>query len=344
MQAVSFLYLSQEDVIAAGGLDMDGTLATVEETFRLWGLGDYVQPTKPAIRWGPPITENTRGRVIAMPAYVGGDIDMVGIKWIPSMPMNPVKYGIPRACALIIINDPYTGIPTAVMDGTVISAMRTGAASGVAAKYLARRDARTLGLVGAGVQNRTQLMAISRTVPALKDVRVFDVRPEKAQAFCEEMAGQVGPTLQAVGSAREAIEGADVFVTATVSSEAYVNPDWVKEGALHVEISSWDTHPSTLVIYDKIVVDDWKTIKHGAKHVSARAVVEGVIPESRIYGELGEIVAGGKPGRETGEEKILFNPIGLPVNDVSEATRIFRAAKEKGIGRMLPLWEKPAWV
>ncbi len=344
MQRVEFIYLSQEDVIAAGGLDMDGTLITVEETFRLWGRGDYVQPTKPAIRWGPPITENTRGRVIAMPAYIGGDVDMVGIKWIPSMPQNPEKHGLPRACALIIINDPYTGVPMAVMDGTVISAMRTGAASGVAAKYLAGQDSSVLGLVGAGVQNRTQLMAITRAVPTLREVRVFDVRPEKARAFCQEMGGRAGIDLRPAGSAREAIEGADVFVTATVSSDAYVEAGWIKEGALHVEISSWDTHPSTLVAYDKIVVDDWKTIRHGAKHVSARAVVEGVIPESRIYGELGEIVAGGKPGRQSQQERILFNPIGLPVNDVSEATRIYRSARKKGIGRPLPLWEKPIWV
>ena len=344
MAAVSFLYLSQEDVIAAGGLDMDGTLATVEKTFRLWGQGDYVQPTKPAIRWGPPITENTRGRVIAMPAYVGGDVDTVGIKWIPSMPMNPVKLGLPRACAVIIINDPYSGIPLAIMDGTVISAMRTGAASGVAAKYLARPGTATLGLVGAGVQNRTQLMALTRTLPNLEEVRVFDVRSDKAEAFCQEMSKQVKPRLRAVESAREAIEGADVFVTATVSSDAYVQAEWIREGALHIEISSWDTSPGVLVIYDKIVVDDWKTIKHGAKHVSARAVLEGVIPESRICAELGEIVAGRKPGREAASERILFNPIGLPVNDISEATRIFRNAKQKGIGRELPLWNNPIWV
>jgi ornithine cyclodeaminase len=344
MPVVNFLYLSQEDVIAAGGLDMDGTLATVEETFRLWGEGDFVQPIKPAIRWGPPITENTRGRIIAMPAYVGGDVDMAGIKWIPSMPMNPERHGLPRASALIIINDPYTGLPLAVMDGTVISAMRTGAATGIAAKYLARPDSAVLGLVGAGVQNRTQLMALTRTLPRLAEVRVFDVKPEKTRAFCEEMAGQVRPVLLAAGSAREAIQGADVFVTATVSSDAYVEAGWVKAGAFHSEISSWDTQPGTLTVYDKIVVDDWKAIQHGGKHISARAVKEGVIPESRIHAELGEIVVGRKPGRETEKERILFNPIGLPVHDVGEATRIYRAAKEKGIGRVLPLWEKPIWV
>lgn len=344
MTAVNFLYLSQEDVVAAGGLDMDGTLATVEKTFRLWGEGDYVQPSKPALRWGPPITENTRGRVIAMPAYIGGDVDMLGIKWIPSMPMNPQNHGLPRAMAVIIINDPYTGAPLAIMDGTVISAMRTGAATGVAAKYLARPGSEVLGLVGAGVQNRTQLMAISRTLPNLREVRVFDINADKAKAFCDEMASQVRPALRPVRSHQEAIAGADAFVTATVSSDAYVRPEWIKEGAFHAEISSWDTDPSVLPVYDKIFVDDWKTIKNGAKHVSARAVVNGIIPESNVRGELGEIVARKKAGRENDKEKILFNPIGLPVNDVSEANRIYRSALAKGIGRTLPLWEKPTWV
>jgi ornithine cyclodeaminase len=327
MKSVEFLYLSQEDVIAAGGLDMDGTLAAVEEAFRLWGQGDVVQPLKSTIRWGPPPTENTRGRIIAMAAHVGGGVDTAGVKWIPSMPGNPRVHGLPRACALIILSDPHTGLPLAVMDGTVISAMRTGAATGVAAKYLARKESAILGLVGAGVQNRTQLLALCRILPRLVDVRVFDLNPERAQAFCTEMQKQVRPPLRVTESARAAIEGADAFVTATVSGEAYVEADWIKVGAFHSEISSWDTHPATLTVYDKIVVDDWGSIRHGGKHVSTRAIAAGVIPESRMYAELGDIVAGKTQGRQTEEERILFNPIGMPINDVSEATRIYRAAK-----------------
>lgn len=344
MRSVEFLYLSQEDVIAAGGLDMDGTLATVEEAFRLWGMGDVVQPTKSTIRWGPPPTENSRGRIIAMAAYVGGDVDTAGMKWIPSMPENPGKHGLPRACALIILSDPHTGLPLAVMDGTVISAMRTGAATGVAAKYLARQNSSVLALVGAGVQNRTQLLALCRTLPRLTEVRVFDLQRERARVFCAEMQDRVRPPLRVTGSAREAIEGADAFITATVSGEAYVEADWIRAGAFHGEISSWDTHLATLSVYDKIVVDDWGSIRHGGKHVSIRAIAAGVIPESRVYAELGNIVAGRKPGRQMEEERILFNPIGMPINDVSEATRIYRAAKTKRIGRVLPLWERPIWV
>lgn len=344
MKSVEFLYLSQEDVIAAGGLDMDGTLATVEEAFRLWGLGDVVQPTKSTIRWGPPLTENTRGRIIAMAAHVGGGVDMAGMKWIPSMPGNPREHGLPRACALIILSDPHTGLPLAVMDGTVISAMRTGAATGVAAKYLARRASTILGLVGAGVQNRTQLLALCRALPRLAEVRIYDLDPERSRAFCCEMQAQVRPPIRAVETARAVIEEADVFVTATVSGEAYVEADWVKVGAFHSEISSWDTHLATLAVYDKIVVDDWGSIRHGGKHASIRAITAGVIPEGRMHAELGDIVAGKKPGREAEGERILFNPIGMPINDVSEATRIYRTAKAKGIGQVLPLWKTPIWA
>ena len=344
MKPVEFLYLSQEDVVAAGGLDMDGTLATVEEAFRLWALGDVVQPTKSTIRWGPPPTENTRGRIIAMAAYVGGGVDTAGVKWIPSMPGNPREHGLPRACALIILSDPHTGLPLAVMDGTVISAMRTGAATGVAAKYLARKDSAILGLVGAGVQNRTQLLALCQALPRLTEVRIFDLNPERARAFCVEMQKQVRPPLRVMEGARAAIEGADAFVTATVSGEAYVEADWIKVGAFHSEISSWDTHLATLAVYDKIVVDEWGSIRNGGKHVSIRAIAASVIPESRMHAELGDIVAGKKSGRQKADERILFNPIGMPINDVSEATRIYRAAKAKGIGRVLPLWETPIWV
>ena len=115
-----------------------------------------------------------------MAAHVGGEVGTAGVKWIPSMPENPQKRGLPRACAIIILSDPHTGLPLAVMDCTVISAMRTGAAMGVAAKYLARKHSAVLGLVGAGVQNRTQLLAMSRVLPQLTEVRVFDLRPERA--------------------------------------------------------------------------------------------------------------------------------------------------------------------
>ncbi|NOY44266.1 MAG: ornithine cyclodeaminase [Deltaproteobacteria bacterium] len=343
-KTVDFLYLSQEDVIAAGGLDMQGTLEAVETGFRHHGLGEYVQPMKPVLRWGDAASEETTGRIMAMPAYLGGDINVAGIKWIPSKPANPAKYGMPRASAVIVLNDTETGYPIAIMDGTVVSAMRTGAATGVGAKYLARPDSEVIGLIGAGVQSRTQLMALHAVLPNVKEARVYDINRAKAEAFAQEMSEKLKLRVVAVDSHKAALAEADAFVTATIGTTAYVTPEMVKPGAFHSEISFWDTQLETLKIYDKIVVDDWKQVSHHKVDVAYRAVKAGVIPESKIYGELGEVVAGKKPGRERPDERILFNPIGMGINDVAEAYRVFRNAVKLGIGQRLPLWKNPVWA
>lgn len=341
---LEFLYLSQEDVLAAGGLEMAGTLEAVEEAFMLHGRGEVVQPLKVVLRWGPPETEETIGRIMAMPSYLGGELRVAGIKWIPSKPENPKRFGLPRASALIILNDPETGLPLAVMDGTVISAMRTGAATGVAAKYLARPDSEIIGLVGAGVQGRTQLMALRQMLKGVREARIYDLDREKATRFAREMGERLSLHIKPVTSPKEAIVGADAFVTATVGTVPYVEETWIEEGVFHAEISFWDTKPEMLRDYDKIVVDDWSQVRHHGVDVSFRAVTAGIISATAIYGELGEIVCGKKPGRQTDKERILFNPIGMSINDIAEAYRVYRSAVERGIGQRLKLWESPLWV
>src|SRR6478752_2059001 len=129
----SFLYLSQEDVIAAGGLDMAAVVDVIERAFRVKADGQVVMPPKVMITWSDePGTEELHGRIMAMPAYVGGDFDVAGLKWIPSVPGNPARNGLPRANALVLLSARETGLPLAVMDGTVVSAMRTGADTGLA--------------------------------------------------------------------------------------------------------------------------------------------------------------------------------------------------------------------
>jgi len=132
---VKFLYLQQEDVIACGALDIAEVIQAVEKVYALHEQGQCIEPEAPLISWDGPHGR----RILAHPAWVGGDVDVAGIKWIPSNPENPRKRGMPRASAIIILNDPETGYPLAVMDGTVISAARTGAATGVGAKYLMAR-------------------------------------------------------------------------------------------------------------------------------------------------------------------------------------------------------------
>lgn len=354
-----FLYLSQEDCVAAGGTDMGGAIKAVERSFFLHGKGDFIMPEKPVIRWGGPETEETIGRIMSMPAWLGGDqykeelakrdllgpVNTAGIKFIPSRPWNPQRYGLPRASALIIILDPETLIPSCVMDGAVASAMRTGAAAGVGAKYLTNPDSKVFGLVGASVQGRTQLMGMKKGVPSLKLCKVYDINRKTAEKFAIEMSDCSQMKIEVTDSAEAALREADVISTATIASTSYVKPEWYKEGVFHVESSFWDTPAEALRVMDLIVVDDWNQVKHHGMDVSWRAVRDGIIEESRITGNLGEIVIGKKRGRSNKKQRILFNPIGLAIHDLSEAFRVFQNAKEMGIGAKITLYEDPdAWL
>jgi N-[(2S)-2-amino-2-carboxyethyl]-L-glutamate dehydrogenase len=353
-EKVEFLYLQQEDCVLAGGMDMKGTLAAVERSFYLHGKNDYIQPGKPVIRWGDETTEETTGRIMSMPSFLGGNdyaeelkkktglgpINTSGIKFIPSKPSNPAKYNLPRANAVIIIVDNETLMPACIMDGTLVSAMRTGAASGVAAKYLANKDSLVMGLVGASIQGITQTLGIKEGTSSIKECKVFDINPKMSENFVKKMEKfNTGLEFKIVNSAKEAVENSDIVSTATIANEAYVKPQWYKKGMLHCEISFWDTPPYALSNIDFIVVDDWYQVKHHGVDVSYRAVKEGIIDESKIRGNLGEIIVGTKAGRKNSKEKIFFNPIGLGIHDLSEAHRVFMNAKQKGIGRKLSLWD-----
>ena len=349
----SLLYLSQEDCVKAGGAKMSETLKATERSFFLHGEGDFIQPGKPVIRWGDASTEETIGRIMSMPSYLGGKkfsdelalrgllgpVDTSGIKFIPSRPENP-KRGLPRATAIIIILDPETFIPICVMDGAIASAMRTGAASGVAAKYLANPDSKYFGLVGASVQGMTQAAAIKVAVPSLETLKIFDINKNASIAFADRMSERLQMEIVPVDTAREAFVEMDVISTATMAREPYVNKDWYKPGAFHAEISFWDTPPDALTVFDRIFVDDWDQVKHHGVDVSWRAVKEGFIPEENISGELGEVVSGKKQGRQSETDRILFNPIGMGIHDLSEAYRVYQEAKANGVGTTLTYFEK----
>jgi N-[(2S)-2-amino-2-carboxyethyl]-L-glutamate dehydrogenase len=323
---------------------MEGTLEAIQKSFELHGRNEVIQPYKPVIRWGGPETEETRGRIMTMPSYLGGNLDVAGMKWIPSMPENPKKIGQPRASAVIILSDPHNGFPLAIMDGTIVSAMRTGAATGIAAKYLANPDSRTVGIIGAGVQARTQLKAVTSAFKnQIEQIKVFDLNEEKTNQFAKEMQVELNVSVITASSAEEAIRDSDIVITATMSTFPYVKGEWLKEGAFHSEISFWDTDPQELVHYDKVVVDDFEQVKHHGVDVSYRAVRDGILSEEEVI-NLGEIIVGKRNGRENPKQKILFNPIGMSIHDVSEAYRVYKNAKEKGIGIDLALWENPHWL
>ncbi|MCZ7574755.1 MAG: ornithine cyclodeaminase family protein [Ardenticatenaceae bacterium] len=340
MRSVNFLFLSQEDVIASGGLDMAAYIQCVEQSFSLHDKDEAMEPDPPMLMFG-----GQAGRRVTMhPAYVGGDVNTVGLKWTPANPDNPRTINMPRATAIDIINDPITGHPLAIMDGTIISAMRTGGVTAVGFKYLGRQDASVVGLLGAGVLARTQLMGLKEVMPNLKDVKVFDLLQDKARAWADEMCTRLNVPVRAVGSAQECVEDSDAVVGCTTVSanKRYVKAEWFKEGIFYSNISDNDATFEAILSCDKVVVD-------GPRQFTIPVVMglmakEGLIGMDRIHGTIGEIINGKKPGRENDREKIFYSCLGLGVHDIINARRIYEEARRQGRGVPLQLWQEPYWA
>ena len=341
------LWLSQSDVIAAGGLDMAATVGDVEEVFRLYALGEYALPRKVSLEWAweeTPTGEQSN-HLNLMSGYVGGQVNAAGFKAIASFPRNPFKWNLPRASALIILHDTQVGLPMAVMDGTLISAMRTGAVSGVGAKYLAREDATRVGLIGAGVQCRTQLMALKVTRPGIQQATVFDIRRDRAETFAAEMGGRLGLDIRVAESAEEVSRLAEVLVTATTNvTRPIVHHGWLMPGSYYAHVSGYECEYDLIRHADKVLVDDWDLVKARMYSTVALMWRDGEFADGDLYAEFGEVVAGQKPGRENDREVIVFSPIGLALHDVAVANRVYQTARSRGLGQRVTLWDSPMWM
>jgi 2,3-diaminopropionate biosynthesis protein SbnB len=333
MDDIEFLYLTQADVRATG-VDMPMVMEAVEDSFRLHHQGQTNLPHKIVLDMG----ERERGRGNAMPAFVGGEYDTFGIKWIAGFPKNPIHHGLPRATGFFILNDSETGVPLAIMDCTLLSAMRTGAVTGVGAKYLARPDSESVAIIGAGVQARTQLESLKVALPGLKEARAFDIRREAAERYAEEMSERLSMNVQAADSAEAAVRDADIVVTVTVADEPIVKDAWMKPGSYFAAVGSYQEEEFAVVQNsDKVVVDGLEHVLHRETPVIALMVARGMIEEQDIV-ELGAIVCGEAPGRETPDERIFFSPIGMGTEDVCVCYRVHQAAVEKGVGSHLGLF------
>lgn len=329
------LYLSGEDIIQMGGLDMRAALEDVEETFRLIYEKDCIIPWKTAMGFGKTISEeSTKGRINAMPGYIGGKYNMAGIKWIGSNPGN-IENGLPRASATIILNDVDTKMPICFMNGADISALRTGASSGVAAKYLAKEKAETILLVGAGYQNQMQLEAIYAAKPSIKNFYVVDINLQAAKAFCELMGEKLNITISPLTAYSQCAHIPDITVNATSAPVPVMDIAAAHPGNMHVCVGGLD-HPDLYKKADKIVCDSWQQVRHRPVCYMAQDALSGTFDESKIYAEeLGEIISGAKKGRESDEEFCYYKPVGMGVLDLAIAARLYRKAQQEGVGKIL---------
>jgi alanine dehydrogenase len=273
------------------------------------------------------------GDLRTMPAYLEG-MDATGVKIVNVHANNPDK-GLPTVMAIMVLNSPQTGAPMALLGGTYLTSMRTGAAGVVAAKYLARKDSKVVGIVGAGVQGRTQLMGLSRHF-SIETVKVADLDLARCRNFEEECRTFLDCNYLCATDVKDVCD-CDILVTATPSRSPLVKTGWISEGthinAIGADAKGKQELESDILLRAKVVVDDISQASHsGEVNVS---LAKGVISLGDIYAQIGEIVAGKKPGRENDREITVFDSTGLAIQDVSTAQKVYCKAVEKSKGTKL---------
>ncbi len=335
------LYLSRKNVAEAGGESPALYAEVIERTLALHAEGKFVQPLKPYLR---VLNENGEpghiaDRIIAMPSYVGGGFGISGLKWIGSKHDNPAKRGMERASGLIVLNDPSTNYPIAVLEASLISSMRTAAVTVVGAKRLAREGFSDAAFIGCGLIAQRQAQSLIECCPSLSRVYLYDVSDESARRMAAWLQSSYPHVAVKVESSAEAaVRSGEVVVTCTVTDRPYIPFEWLQRGAFVSNVSIMDLHKDVFLKADKVVVDDWEQ-SNREKKVLNQLVLEGRFSRDRLHAELGEIVAGRKPGRESPDETIVLNPMGMAIEDIACAFRLYELARDKGIGLRLPLYE-----
>ena len=320
--------LTEDDVRTV--LTMADTVEVVEEAFRQYALGSVQVPLRIGVKI--PVHNGFHG---VMQAYVGGDSDSLAVKTGSMYRENPAKNNLPGIILYVLLYDPTNGTLLALMGGNHLTAMRTAGVCGVASKYLARQDAEVLGLFGAGVEGRTQILAIHEVRP-LKKVKVFDPVPGKATALAEEMAATTGIEISAVGDPKETVANCDIVSATTSSPTPVFEGKWLKDGTHVNAIGSHapavqELDSDTIARAAKVVVDSREAVLAEAGDLIV-PIKEGRFSEDRIYAELGELIAGAKEGRSSNSEITLFKSVGLALQDAAAAARTYQLAKEKGVG------------
>lgn len=370
---IDFIYLSEPDMIKAGVTDMSQCVDTMEKMFTLLHQGDYRMAGPNSDSHGAMITfpeespfttmpkPTADRRLMAMPAYLGGEFQTCGVKWYGSNIANREK-GLPRSILMFTLTDTDTGAPMAYMSANLLSAYRTGAVPGVGARHLARKDSKVVGLLGPGVMGKTSISAFMATCPKIDTIKVKGRGQKSLDSFISWVRDTYPQitTIESVDTLEEVVRGSDIVTycnsseTGDVSTYPEVKREWVKPGCylsmpaycrLDDEMEQGDVRK---VLDNTGLYQAWfeEVPKPAHKYIpiiGARfmdMVEEGKMTMDQVE-DLGPICAGETPGRQNEEEIIILSVGGMPVEDVAWATMVYRNALERGIGVKLNLWDTP---
>ena len=333
--AIKYLSLSQEDIINAGAFDLVLAREALEKGLFKFQEGRILFPDKIV----QIFNEETQERINCLPATLL-DEKICGMKWVSVFPPNPGKHGVQNLSAITLLSEIETGFPVCVMDGTLCSNVRVAAMGATAAKVLSRENSEVIGFIGAGEQGKMHLLGMKSVRPGLKVCKVAAKEEAEEQAFIRDLS-PILPDMTFIPChtvLKDAITDADIIVTATSAQAPLLKAEWIKRGAFYSHIGGWEDEYAVPKMADKIVCDDWETVKHRTQTLS-RCYKDGVITDADVHGNLTDILAGKIPGRENDDEFIYFNAVGLAYIDVSIAYAMYKRALDAGVGRWTYLQE-----
>jgi ornithine cyclodeaminase/alanine dehydrogenase len=327
MKRVEMLYLSQEDILEME-ISLQEVIDLVERGLYEHGKGRVENPPKPGIHSKPD------SFIHAMPAYFQ-ELHIGGLKWVSGYPSNR-SFDLPQILGLMVINDMNTGLPLAIMDCRWITAVRTAAVTAVTAKFCARDNTEVLGVIGCGVQGRMNLLALKEVVPKINNVKIYDIQKESMERYKVEMEGRADVEIEICEGVERVSKDSNILLTATQRlEEPLIKDSWFEPGCLGFGLeASRAWYGNAILNADKFITDSWDQTIHFAE--------QGAFPDGlpELHAELGEVVCGQKPGRESQEERILAINIGLALEDVIVANRIFELAKRNDDYTKLVLMER----
>jgi ornithine cyclodeaminase/alanine dehydrogenase-like protein (mu-crystallin family) len=333
--AIRFSYLSQEALLQAGCLDFRLAIEIAEKVLIAHRNGDVMFPEKIV----QIFNQETQERINCLPATLQPE-KVCGVKWVSVFPPNVDRYDMQNLTAVFILSEIEKGFPIAFMEGTLASNIRVAAMGALAAKHLAPEDPKVIGFIGSGEQAKMHYLAMKSLFPTIEECRVAAKTAIEEENFIDQME-RIEPKVnyvQANTKGEHAMSGADILVTATSAQAPLLKAAWMKPGSFYSHIGGWEDEYEVAKQCDKIVCDDWETVKHRTQTLS-RMYKDGQLGDADVHGNLDELVAGDKPGRERADERIYFNAVGLSFVDIAIALAMYQRACEHGFGQELTLQE-----
>lgn len=321
--------ISEQDILKSGCVNFDSIISTVEDVFIDYNNGNVMLPDKIS----QVFDQTTQNRINCMPSTLFTH-DVCGVKWVSVFPENPHKFCVPNVSGVIVLSELEKGYPFAIMDGTLITTLRTACMGAIGAKYLARKDSEIYGTIGTGEQAKMHFKFIKHLFPGIRLCNVASRNAESEINFIKEMQ-TIYPEVDFIAcnsDYRKASTDADIVVTAVSCQEPLLKAEAIKPGTYYCHVGGWEDEYAVPLKADKIVCDDWNALKHRGSPTIARLYVQKKLKDEDIYGNIAELISGRKAGRENENEFTYFNAIGLSFVDVAVAYSFYKKVINCGLG------------